>query len=133
MSPLEVAFYEGIPVPVVNDVQSPPRQIRATYPAKKGDQVRIVADDSMAPEVQNGDMVFFRPDKAPKPGKLVWARIIDTGEVMLRRYRQVRDPKRPGVAFELVAVSKDYAPVDGDEGVELLGGVMELRRIYDLE
>lgn len=133
MSPLEVAFYEGIPVTVVDDVISPPRQMRATYEAKKGDQIRIVPDDSMAPEAQKGDFVFYRPGKQPKPGKLVWARIVETGEVMLRRYRQVRDPKRPGVTFELLAVSKDYAPVDGGEGVELLGGVMELRRIYDLE
>lgn len=133
MSPLQVAFTEGVPVPVVDDVQEKPRTAPAYYPAKPGDLARPVRDSTMAPEFQVGDIVHYRPGKAPKPGKFVWAKNTLTGEVMLRKYRPVKDAKRPGVSYELVPLSEDMVPEDGGEHIEMLGGVMQVTRVYDLD
>ncbi len=132
-SPLKVATSQGVPVPLMDENLTAPQTVTGFVMARDGDEARTVMDKSMEPFWQEIDVVLYRPGKAPKPGKFVWARNRHTGEVMLRKYRAVKDPRRPGVSYELVPFSEDYVAVDGGEHIEILGGVMETTRIHDLD
>ncbi len=85
-------------------------------------------DDSMDPELKRGDILIVDPEQEPKPGGFVVAKLVDSGEVIVRRYRQLSVVNRE---CELLAVNMAWAGVriDGLNKGEIIGSVISLIRI----
>ncbi len=86
-----------------------------------------IADDSMIPEFEPGDIIVIDPDKQPKPGKHVLAKIDD--ELIFRKYRELEDLGK-SKSFELIPVN-DYWPVikiTEPKKAKLIGTMVEHRR-----
>lgn len=134
MSPLQVVLAERVPVTLV---EYRPERIEvgtalADYPARPEDEAIIAIDSAMSPEIQPGDTTFVRPTDRPKPGSVIWVRRKSTREIILRRYRKVRDRTKPDTTMELIPVNRMF-PVEGggDEDFEVLGQVVAVGRKYE--
>jgi transcriptional regulator with XRE-family HTH domain len=117
--PLKVVMSWGVPVPIVDNPESPQKFVSGLYGSREGDMARTVKDSAMAPEARPGDVATYRPGLQPQPGDMVWARDNRTGE-MLR------------VTAELYPLSDKHVPEDVTDDVEILGTVMQLTRVYRL-
>ncbi|HBP6867953.1 TPA: helix-turn-helix domain-containing protein [Legionella pneumophila] len=90
-----------------------------------------VQDDSMAPELIEGDFVIVDPDKTIRPGGLVVASIQDMNEVSVRRYKQL---SADGLAqqYELIPSNENWAVVRVDKSSkhQLVGVILAFFRCY---
>ena len=88
-----------------------------------------VQDDSMAPELSAGDVVVIDPNKDIKPGSLVVAKLHDSSEVIIRRYKQL-SANQPMQEYELVVNDDNWANITTSQslGNKLVGVVCTLIR-----
>ena len=82
-------------------------------------------DDSMEPELRRHDILFIDPDKMPIPGSFVVAKVENTPEVIVRRYKQLCVSQNIQ-EFELLALNKHWADIR--EKCTLVGTVCGLQR-----
>jgi SOS-response transcriptional repressor LexA len=82
-----------------------------------GAQFIKIVDDSMSPAFLLGDVVLIHPDRKPRTGDYVAAKLL-CGTLTFRRYKAGR-----GDAFTLVPENKNHAliPVWAKEHCEVLG------------
>ncbi|MGX8726488.1 LexA family protein [Legionella pneumophila] len=89
-------------------------------------------DDSMLPDLKNGDILIIDPDKNIQPGEFVIAH--DHNEVIIRRYKQLSADK-PRSEFELVALNDNWANLKVHHGSnhKIVGVVLTIIRskLYD--
>ncbi|HAU1368093.1 TPA: helix-turn-helix domain-containing protein [Legionella pneumophila] len=90
-----------------------------------------VQDDSMSPELMEGDFLIVDPDKTIRPGGLVVAIVQDMNEVSVRRYKQL---SADGLAqqYELVPSNENWAVVRADKSSkhQVVGVVLAFFRCY---
>ncbi|OJY14320.1 MAG: repressor [Legionella sp. 40-6] len=90
-----------------------------------------VQDDSMSPELMEGDFLIVDPDKIIRPGGLVVAIVQDMNEVSVRRYKQL---SADGLSqqYELVPSNENWAIVRGDKSSkhQVVGVVLAFFRCY---
>ena len=85
----------------------------------------------MEPELLINDILIVDPAIPPKPGNFVVAKIKESDEVIVRRYKQLSasiiTPK-----FELLAVNPHWASIQNNEETKcrLLGTVVSLNRKF---
>jgi len=79
-----------------------------------------IEGDSMAPVFKAGDRVVINTTVRPEPGDYVAAQA--DGIVLFRRYRA----RHPG--FELVPENEDWEVVSSQDGVDILGVMVEHRK-----
>ena len=87
-----------------------------------------VRGDSMAPEIQEGDVVVIDPDVDPLPGDIVAAKN-GSHEATLKQYRPRGTNEQGQEYFELVPLNSVYPTMRSDHHhVTIIGVMMEHRR-----
>lgn len=88
-----------------------------------------MSDDSMEPELRRHDVLVIDPDKWPKPGHFVVAKIDDNETIVVRRYKQLIASRQVD-NFELLAVNPHWGSVRCGENTRcvLIGTVVYLYR-----
>ena len=87
-----------------------------------------VRGDSMAPEIQEGDVVVIDPDVDPLPGDIVAAKN-GSHEATLKQYRPRGTNDQGQEYFELVPLNPVYPTMRSDHHhVTIIGTMMEHRR-----
>lgn len=92
----------------------------------------IVEGDSMLPDFRPGDIVIIDPDRAPRPGSFVAAKLEREDAATLKKYRQ-RSPDEAGrPVFDLVPLNEDYPTITVHNGnrAAIMGVVVEHRRRF---
>jgi SOS-response transcriptional repressor LexA len=86
-------------------------------------------DDSMMPELKMGDVLIVDPNQTIRPGGLVVARLQDSHEATVRRYKQL-SAGSPMQDYELIAVNENWASVRVSQpcGHRIIGLVLGLFR-----
>ncbi|GGI82651.1 helix-turn-helix domain-containing protein [Legionella impletisoli] len=69
-----------------------------------------VQDDSMAPELNVGDILIVDPDHSVRPGGLIVVHLQDSNEVTVRRYKQLSVAK-PTLEYELLSTNENWANI----------------------
>ena len=79
-------------------------------------------DDSMSPDVQQGDHLLFDPTEAPRAGDVVLVRC--GAEYFVRSFRP-----RTAYVFEALAQNQNYQPLNSkDDGLAVVGVMVEHRK-----
>lgn len=92
-----------------------------------------IRDASMAPQFEPGrEVVIIDPAWAPKPGKLVLARM-RTGEVIFRKYREIGLNEAGVMVFELAPHNTDFATLHSERDGLTIIGVMAAYTHYEQE
>lgn len=88
-------------------------------------------DDSMMPELQVGDVFVVDPDLAIRPGGLVVAKLQDSNEATVRRYKQL-SAGNPAEEYELIAANENWASIQVSNMSEhkLIGAAANLIRVF---
>lgn len=88
----------------------------------------VVPDDSMVPALKEGDTLIADPERRPKPGSTVIARV--GRDVLVREYRARREPESGRDFALLVPLNDAYPPLEISwrSPGEILGTVAEIRR-----
>ena len=86
-------------------------------------------DDSMAPELTVNDWLIISPDFKLKPGSLVLAKIEGTGEIVIRRYKQITTGSSMD-EFELLAQNSHWPVIRSSESMscKILGTAIYMQR-----
>ncbi len=89
-----------------------------------------IEDQSMAPELRPGDIVFIDPDTAPIPGDFVLAQLPAQKNAVIRKYRPKAASPTEYPDVELVPLNIDWPEIllDVDNPGRVIGPVVELRR-----
>ncbi len=92
----------------------------------------LLADDSMAPEFRNQDLVIIDPHTPPKPSNFVLAKPGSKMTPVLRKYREVGMSENGKPIYELEALHRDWSnlKIDAKNKVKIIGTVVLLHRNY---
>ncbi len=88
-----------------------------------------VQDDSMSPELKEGDVLIVDPDQSLRPGGLVVAKHQDSMEVIIRRYKQL-SADNLAQEFELNPINDNWAGVrvEQSRNYQIIGIVLAFFR-----
>lgn len=86
-------------------------------------------DDSMAPDLNMGDVLIVDPDQSIRPGGLVVAHLQDSNEATVRRYKQL-SAANPTQEYELIAANENWASIRVSQGFghKIVGVIVALIR-----
>lgn len=135
-------------IPVISTVQAGhPTEVVDAYSAGAGmEEVDVTGDiadkigkhtfalyvdgDSMAPVFSPGDLVVVDPDRQPKPGDIVIAKLDREEAATLKKYRPRGHDDEGNEVFELVPLNEDWPTlrVDAKNPGRVIGVVVEHRR-----
>ena len=89
-----------------------------------------VQDDSMSPELKEGDVLIVDPDQSLRPGGLVVAKHQDSMEVIIRRYKQL-SADHLAQEFELNPINDNWAGirVEQSRNYQIIGIVLAFFRL----
>lgn len=87
-------------------------------------------DNSMLPELRIGDILIIDPDQNAQPGGLVVARVQDSHDVLVRRYKQL-SIENPTQEYELIALNENWASirVQKNQKHKIIGLALALIRV----
>lgn len=88
-----------------------------------------LTDNSMHPKFSVNDIVIVDPVKNPQPGDFVLAHIAESGNNIIRKYRESDQHSSKNKSFELIALNPDWGVVrvsNANEAV-ILATVVEYR------
>ncbi len=89
-------------------------------------------DESMIPEIREGDVLIVDPCTKPSPGDFVVALLKDGQEVTIRKYKQLSVSNNVE-AYELVALNNDWADIRvcfNERQAQIIGcGVSLIRKL----
>ena len=87
-------------------------------------------DDSMEPELRLNDVLIVDPEREPKPGGFVVAKLMEgSGGVLMRRYKQL-SVSQVSQEYELMAINDAWASIriHNSDQCKIVGVVMSLVR-----
>ena len=88
-----------------------------------------VEGDSMSPTFLPGDIIVVDPDKAPKPGSYVVAKVDSQDAATFKKYALRGYDKYGRDVFDLVPINPDYPTIHStDLPIRIVGTVIEFRR-----
>lgn len=86
-------------------------------------------DDSMEPELKRHDILITAVDMEPHPGNLVVAKLPESNDIVIRKYRQVAISKQRQ-EIELLAINQNWAKIiiDNPDEIFIIGCVLGIIR-----
>lgn|SRR3990167_4260199 len=84
-------------------------------------------DDSMDPELRRNDILIIDPNKPANPGSFVAAKVGDSNEVVVRRYKQLSATHNIQ-KFELLVLNTHWADIRDSAEIILIGTICGLNR-----
>jgi len=82
------------------------------------------------PEFRAKDVLIIDPNTVPNPGDFVVAKLENSDEVIIRKYKQISTSKTH-IEFELIALNDDWPniKIGQDTKGNIIGAVLNMNRI----